>query len=184
MSTRSALFFAAAALLLGASAASAQARAFVAGGAIVPLGEFSSVGEPGPAVTSGVLLETGAGGLAVGVDVSYGRAAHSIGDTRSDVYGLMGLLAYTLRGLSSVEVMPVAGLGVLVHARRSSDSPGLDATRSGVGASLGLRAAVPVGRLSVFASGSYVLGFGHVNTAAFPLELLSLGAGVSIPFGG
>jgi hypothetical protein len=119
----------------------------------------------------------------MGVEVSYGRAPHAGDDARSDVYALMGLVAYTLEGLGSVRLTPLAGVGALMHARRSGDYPGLDATRAGPGAMLGIRATLAVGGLDAFARGSYVLGFGDANTAAFPTEFSSVAAGVAIPLG-
>lgn len=172
------------ALLLGAAAASGQTRAFVAVGGMVPLGDFASVAEPGVAVAAGVLRSAGARGLVMGLEASYGRGSHASGDARSDLYALTGLVGFALGGLGAVEVMPVAGVGALVHARRSAASPGLDATRAGPGMTLGLRATLPVSGVRVSAAGSYVLGFGDVNGPAFPTELLSVMAGVMIPFGG
>jgi hypothetical protein len=183
VSTRFPLMVSAVALLLGAGASSAQTRVFVAGGAMVPLGDFASVAEPGPGVGAGVLLGAGTRGLVMGVDASYARGSHSSGDARSDVYGLTGLIGYTLGGLGAVELTPLLGAGALVHTRRSAALPGLDATRAGPGASLGLRATFPVGGGRAFAAGGYVLGFGDVNTAAFPTKLLSLTAGVTISLG-
>lgn len=184
VSKRSSLIVPAVVFLLGAGAASAQTRAFVAGGAVLPLGDFAAVAEPGAAIAAGVLLDVGSRGLAVGVEASYGRARHSIGDARSDVYGLTGLVAYTLGGLGPVELAPTLGVGALVHARRSGDLPGLDATRAGAGATLGLRATVAVGGARAFAAGSYILGFGNVNAAAFPTEFSSVTVGVTVPLGG
>lgn len=184
VSTRFPLMVSAVALLLGAGASSAQTRAFVAGSAMVPVGDFASVAEPGAGVAAGVLLAAGTRGLAMGVGASYGRLGHSSGDARSDVYGLMALVGYTLGGLGPVELTPLVGVGALVHARRSAALPGLDATRVGAGASLDLRATLPVGGVKAFAAGSYAMGFGDVNGAAFPTELLSVTAGVTISLGG
>ncbi len=180
---RTSLVASAVALLLGSGAASAQTRVFAGGGAVVPAGEFASVADPGAALSAGVLREAGTSGLAMGVELSYGRARHSTGDARSDVYGLMGLVAYTLGDLGSVRLTPLVGVGALAHARRSGDLPGLDATRAGPGAVLGIRATLTVGGLDAFVEGSYVRGFGDANTAAFPTEFLGLTAGVTFPLG-
>ncbi len=183
MRTRSSLVASTIMLLVFGGAASAQTRVFLAGGGIVPVGDFASVADPGPTVAAGVLREAGTRGLAMGVEISYGRAPHAGGDARSDAYGLLGLVAYTFDGLGSVRLTPLVGVGALMHARRSGDFPGLDATRAGPGAMFGIRAMLPVGGLDAFAAGSYVLGFGDANTAAFPTEFLSVTAGLAIPLG-
>ena len=119
----------------------------------------------------------------MGLEASYGRGGHASGDARSDLYVLTGLVGFALGGTGRVELMPVAGVGALVHARRSASSPGLDATRTGPGVTLGLRTTLPLRSVRVFAAGSYVLGLGDVNSPAFPTELLGVTAGVTIPIG-
>ena len=168
------------ALLLGAGAAYAQTSAFVAAGAVFPVSDFAAIADPGPAVAAGVVLEGVVPRLVVGAEGSYGWAEHTLGDARSDVYSVMAFAGYPLSGLGTLEVTPLAGLGGIAHARRSEDFPGLDATRAGLGAMIGLRLAFPVGRLRGFAAGSYASGIGDMNSDAFPTETLLLTAGVTI----
>ena len=180
MALASPLPIAVAALLLGGSAASAQASAFVAAGAIVPLEDFNTVAEAGPALAAGVVFETRAPRLSAGVEGVYGWANHRLGDARSDVYALMGFAAYTLSGLGTLELRPRVGVGAIAHARRSDEFPGLDATRAGMGGMLGLHAAIPIGRVHAFASGSYVRGAGGMDSEAFPTQLVLVTAGVTL----
>lgn len=174
------LTIAAAALLLGGGAASAQASAFVSAGAVVPLQDFATVARTGPAVAAGVVFETGVPRLTAGVEGAYGWADHTFGDARSDLYALMGVAAYTLSGFGSLELRPLGGLGVLAHARRSADFPGLDATRAGLGGMVGLRAAIPIGGVHAFVSGSYLRGLGGMHSGAFPTQLALVTAGVTL----
>lgn len=180
MATPSPLTIAIAALMLAGGAVSGQASAFAAAGALVPLQDFTTVAKAGPAVVAGVVFDTDVPRLAAGLEATYGWANHRLGNARSDVYALMGFAAYTLSGFGPLEISPLLGLGAIAHARRSDDFPGLDATRAGLGGMVGLRAAIPLGRVHAFTSGSYVRGAGGMHSEAFPTQLVLLTAGVTL----
>jgi hypothetical protein len=120
----------------------------------------------------------------MGGEVSYARAGHASGDARSELAGLMAWASYRVRLTLPLDLEPWAGLGALVHARRSSDYPGLDSERAGLAAELGVRGSLPMGRLRAFAGVSYVLGLGALHTRSFPSEFASVTAGIMLPLRG
>ena len=168
-------------LFLPAAGASAQLNGYVDIGAALPAGTFAEVANPGPRVAAGALREA-ASGITFGADVAYARATHSAGEASSELIGLTAWVGYSLRA-DVVTVMPLAGVGVLSHARRADDFPGLDSTRAGAAARVGLRVSGHVGRLGLFAAGGYEKGLGSLGTSAFPSDFGTVSAGVTLPLG-
>jgi hypothetical protein len=115
--------------------------------------------------------------------VTFARATHREGNANSELIGLTAWVGYALRS-DFLTLLPHVGVGALSHARHSDDFPGLDSSRAGVAVRVGLRLSVPVGRLRVFAAGSYERGLGSLGTAAFPTELGTVSGGVALPLGG
>jgi hypothetical protein len=98
--------------------------------------------------------------------------------------GVTAWTSYVLRPFEALELEPWVGVGAQTHARRSSDSPGLDTTRGGFTAELGMRASTPVGRLRIFVSGRYVWGLGALRKPSFPSDVVGTTLGATLPLGG
>jgi hypothetical protein len=171
----------AALLASGAAGAAAQTRAYLEVGAALPAGDFASIAQAGPLVAGGIARSVGRPGVELSVEVAYARSDHVHGNARSDVVSLTAWAGYTIRGLGSIEVMPLVGLGAVAHSRRSRDYPGLDSTRWGRAARLGLSVSAPTGGVRVSAAAGYLRGVGDFATGAYPTQLASVMLGVSIP---
>lgn len=172
----------AALLVLPSAPASAQLGVYVEAGAAIPTRTFADVANAGPRFAAGIARGADTPGPAFGADVGYARATHTSGDANSELIGLTAWVGYSMRA-DFLTVLPHVGVGALSHARQSDDFPGLDSSRAGVAARVGLRLVVPVGRLRVFAAGSWEKGLGSLGTPAFPTELRTVGAGVTLPLG-
>ena len=166
-----------------ASPARAQASVYLEAGVAIPGGRLGAIASPGPLVAGGVAMRGSEPGLGMGAHVSYARMQHSSGDARSDVMGVTAWTSYAVRPLEALELEPWIGAGALTHARQSSDYPGLDTTRGGFTAELGVRASTPVGRVRVFVSGRYVWGVGKLRTP-FPSDFAGTALGLMLPLGG
>jgi len=168
---------------LGAPAR-AQTSIYAEVGAAVPSGRFSAIASPGAWIAAGAVRRGNPAGLGMGVAVSYARAEHSSGDARSDLTGVTAWTSLAIRPLEAFEFEPWLGMGVQAHARRSSDYPGLDATRAGCTVELGARASAPIGRLHVFVAGRYRWGLGALRSPAFPSDVVITTLGVQLPLVG
>jgi hypothetical protein len=167
--------------LLSPVAAVAQAAVFVGAAAAIPVGDFGGVADLGYQGRAGATVDLASTGFVVGVAGFYGSHPHEISGDRSDLYGATVTGGYEIAEASGVRVTAWAGLGGMIHARKSDTFPGLDASKRGLTVSAGGSAVRPVGRVSVFLSALYTRGLGDLGTSAYPTELVTLGAGVAVP---
>lgn len=166
--------------------APAQARSqsltlFAAGAAAVPVGGYRGVADLGYQGFLGAETDLGRTALTVGAAAFYGANPHGIAGERSKLYGVSVLAGYTVAQPYGVDLSLLAGLGAMIHARRSDAFPGLDASKRGLSVSTGVSLSRPVGRMGVFVSGLYVRGLGKLNSASYPTELFLVAGGVSVP---
>lgn len=166
-----------------AGPAAAQITAFVGGGALVPTESFSDVADVGWLVTAGLRRTAPGSRLALGIEGVYGRAAHGTTGERSELYGGGARLGYTLYEREPVSFEISAVVDGLVHAHKSESFPGLDSNRSGLAAGAGATLRTWVGSVRPFIQGSYVRGFGGLDSTAFPTRWAGVTVGVSVPLG-
>ena len=167
--------------LLSPSGAVAQATVFAGASAAIPLGDFGAVADMGYQGRVGGMTDVGRSGFAVGATASYGSNPHEIDGEGSNLYGATVLAGYTIVETYGIRARALAGLGGMIHARKSDTFPGLDAKQSGLTVSVGGSVSRPVGRVGVFVSALYTRGLADLGTSSYPTELITLGGGVSIP---
>lgn len=174
-------------LALGAAVAAAPARIeaqadlFVGGAAVIPVGDFGAIADLGYQGLVGGTVDLGVGGFAVGGTGFYGRSPHTVDGDRSVLFGATALVGYTVAEPYGARVRGWAGLGGMVHQRRSDNFPGLDASRRGLSLSGGATVSRSVGHVAVLVSALYTRGLGDIGGSAYPTELVTLGAGLSVP---
>jgi hypothetical protein len=159
----------------------AQTAVFLDGAAAIPVGDFGGVANVGYQGRAGATVDLAGTGFVVGLAGFYGSHPHEISGDRSNLYGATVVGGYDIAEASGVRFTVWAGLGGMIHARRSDTFPGLDASKRGVAVSAGGTAGRPMGRISVFLSALYTRGLGDLGTAAYPTELVTFGAGVAVP---
>lgn len=171
-----------ASLLLLPPAVSAQAI-FVGGGAGLPLGDFGEVAEPGYQLLAGGSVEVGGTRFAVGLAGLFGRNGHALAGERSTLYSVSALGGYRAVESGATRLTLWGGLGGAVHARSSDTFPGLDASKRGLVVSAGATGSYALERVRIFLLGFYTRGLGGLGSSSYPTELVTAGAGVSIPIG-
>jgi hypothetical protein len=169
--------------LLSPSSGTAQASIFVGAAAAVPLADLGTVADVGLHGYVGGTVEVGETGFALGVTGFFSSHPHVIGGDRSDLYGANVLAGYTIAEAYEFSFTAWAGLGGMVHARKSETFPGLNASKRGLAGTVGASVSRSIGRIGLFASGLYTLGLGDLRTDSYPTEFVTLGGGVSIPLG-
>ena len=162
-------------------AVAAQTEVFVAGAAALPLGDFGEIADLGIHGQLGGTVEVGTSGFAVAASGFFGSLPHAIAGDRSDLYGATVLTGYTIVDAYELRLRTWAGVGGMVHTRKSDRFPGLDGSKRGLSVSGGAVVSRPVGRISLFGSGFYTRGLGDLGTSSYPTEFVTIGGGVSIP---
>jgi len=119
----------------------------------------------------------------VAARVVYDRNPHKVAGDRSQVYGAEVLIGYELSVAEGVELTPWGGLGGVVHSRKSSAYPGLDASQNGLMLTMGATVARAFERVTPFVSGFYARGLGDVGRDSYPTEWFTIGAGLEVPLG-
>jgi opacity protein-like surface antigen len=180
------LSVAAAALIALSVPSAANAQFYISGGATFPSGDFGDYAKTGWQIAGGYLFDLGTEGLSVGIDGFYGENKHDVGeetspglesDSKTNPYGIMGVVLYEFGLDGSVQPYAFGGLGWLAH-KFSGEIFGEDVseTDSGFGWQLGAGVAFPVSQsIALYGEGRYTAGTGDVSETKF----FSLLGGVS-----
>ncbi len=161
---------------------SGQLGVLAGAAASVPLGPYGDVATLGVQGRLGVVLGQDAG-LRFAAHGFWDRNPHRIPADHSVVYGLNVLVGFGLSAAYELVVTPWTGLGGAVHARRSEQFPGLNASRRGLAVTAGATVARPMGGFSPFLSAFYERGLGGLDSDRYPTGWLTVGGGVEIPLG-
>ena len=171
----------AAMMVLRPLGSAAQVSVFVGGAAAIPVADLGAIADLGFQGFVGGTAEVSPTGFVLGATGFFGNNRHELAGEGSDLYGATVLAGYTIAEAYGLLARAWAGVGGMVHAVKSDTFPGLNATQRGLTVSAGGSVSRPVGRVSVFVSGLYTRGLGHLGSSSYPTELVTLGGGVSIP---
>jgi hypothetical protein len=157
----------------------AQVSLTLGAGASVPLGGYGDVAELGAEGRVGARLPLDSS-VRLAADAFFVRNGHDVDGDHSELYGVNVLVGYALEVGTGLDLTPWGGVGGVVHARKSSSFPGLNASRRGVAVTVGLTLSKALGRMSPYLSSFYARGVGDLGTDSYPTEWLAIGAGVEI----
>jgi len=158
---------------------SAQASVFLGGGLTIPTGEYSDYAKTGWNGFGGVLFAVGEAGLAVGAEGFFGSNSHDYEGDKTNLYGGMGLVSYSIDTGSSAAPFVFGGVGYMTHSYKSDDFPDDEGSASGLAAGFGGGVSFPLGGVNGILAGSFVSGFGDIDGT----HLVGINAAVQIPFG-
>ncbi len=159
---------------------SAQTSIFVMGGMAVPNADYSEYAENGWMAQAGVGVPLGAGAVTLGASGFYGVNNHAPppdGD-KTNLYGALGFLQYTIGDPTTVSPYVYAGGGFMVHAYKSETFA--EDSASGLAATAGTGVNVPLGGILGFVEAEYLTAFGDVDGT----DLFVISAGVVFEVGG
>lgn len=162
---------------------SAQTTLIVGGGALLPSEGLADVADVGYLVNGGVRRRVRGSSLSLGLVGSFGRAAHGLAGEHSVLYGVAGLVGYTVYAGGPLSVELSGTVGGFSHRHTSTSFPGLDSSRSGLTAGAGTTVWARFDAIRPFVEAAYVRGFGDLDSAAFPTRWVSVVGGVAIPLG-
>lgn len=169
--------------LLAPHHASAQIAIQVGGAATFPLGDgvddYGSYAKTGWMAAAGVNVPIGEAGLGVGAAGFFGSNNHETDGEKTNLYGILGTVGYTISTGAPIMPYVYGGLGFMTHAFKS-DTLGDDSASAlawGGGAGIGF----PLGGIGGSIEGFYLAGTGDDLSGT---KLFGVGAGISIPLGG
>ncbi|MGE0159734.1 MAG: hypothetical protein AB7T31_10015 [Gemmatimonadales bacterium] len=159
--------------------ASAQASIFVMGGATVPIGDYADYANTGWMAQAGAVFPVGPMGLSVGAGGFYGVNNHTVDGDKTNLYGGLGFLQYTIGDAAAFSPYVYAGGGFMTHSYKSDTFP--EGSGSGLAVTAGAGVNIPLGGATGFAEGEYLTGLGDEVDGT---DLFAISAGVSFSVGG
>jgi hypothetical protein len=165
----------------------AQASAqgvFLGAGATFPTADYADFGD-GDGAKTGYMLIGGVSYPIIADDLSvfgegfFGANSHEYEGDKTNLYGAMGGLLYDFADEGSAGLYTFAQLGLMVHSYKSDDFAEFEDSDAGFGLGFGAGFGFPLGSISGFVEGRYMLGvYDQQNTSFWGLN-----GGISIPFG-
>jgi hypothetical protein len=160
--------------------ASAQASIFLMGGLAVPTGDYGEYADAGWLAQGGVTIPVGTAGVSIGAGGFYGVNNHGdIDGDKTNLYGGLGFVQYSIGDAASVSPYVYAGLGFMTHSYKSDTFP--EGSGSGLAGTGGAGVNVPLGGVLGFVEGQYLTGFGDEIDGT---DLFALSVGVAFNVGG
>lgn len=164
--------------LVSARSLSAQNITFgVAGGLLMPMGDYNTADKPGFIVGAGVRIPIGTAPVAVRLEGTYSQTSHDGIDGKTKIIGGMVSLVYAFQAGTSVTPYVLGGIGYY-NGKVTVPSQQIDVSESKVGFGGGAGLRFPMGGASLFVEARYM----SIQTSGSSLTYLPIIAGVS--FGG
>lgn len=168
----------AAVCLVGAGSLSAQNITFgVAGGLLMPMGDYNTADKPGFIVGAGVRIPVGTAPVAVRLEGTYSQTSHDGIDGKSKIIGGMASLVYAFQGAGSVTPYVLGGVG-FYNLKVTVPSASFDTSTSKIGFGGGAGLRFPMGGAALFVEARYM----NIATSGGATTYVPIIAGVS--FGG
>ena len=166
------------ACLVGVGSLSAQNITFgVAGGLLMPMGDYNTVDKPGFIVGAGVRIPIGTAPVAVRIEGTYSQTSHDGIDGKSKIMGGMASLVYAFQAGGSVTPYVLGGIG-FYNLKVTVPSASVDTSTSKIGFGGGAGLRFPMGSASLFVEARYM----NIATSGGSTAFVPIIAGVS--FGG
>ncbi len=163
--------------LVSASSLSAQNITFgVAGGLLMPMGDYNTADKPGFIAGAGVRIPIGTAPVAVRLEGTYSQTSHDGVGGKTKIIGGMASLVYAFQAGGSVTPYVLGGLGYYNAKVDVTGFGSASESKFGFGGGGGLR--FPMGGASLFVEARYI----SVQTSGSALAFVPIIAGVS--FGG
>lgn len=164
-------------LAVAAMPAQAQVTFGVAGGLLMPTGDYGTVDKMGFIGGVGVRFPIGTAPVSVRLEGTYSQTSHDGIDGKTKIMGGMASLVYMFQAGGSVTPYVLAGVGYY-NGKVTVPSLNIDESESKVGFGGGAGLRFPMGSASLFAEGRYI----NIATSGSATTFFPILVGVS--FGG
>ena len=169
--------------VLAPGQASAQVSIRAGAAATFPLGDgvddYGSYAKTGWMASAGVNLPLGDAGLSVGADGFYGSNSHEDAGDKTNLYGVLGTVGYTISTGGSIAPFVAGAVGFMTHAYKSDTFGDDSASALAWGGVAGV--GFPLGGIGASIEGFYLAGTGDDLSGT---KLFGVGASINIPLGG
>jgi hypothetical protein len=157
----------------------AQATIILGAGATIPMSEYADYAKLGWLGHAGVEFPA-ATNVAVGVHGFYGSNSHDYAGDKTNLYGGVGTVGYTIPTSGSVMPQIWGGAGYMVHSYKSEDFPAFEGSDGSLAALVGAGLGFPLGSVAAALNVYFLTGFGENDETRY----LGIDLGVGIPLGG
>ena len=159
--------------------------AFLGAGVTVPTGDYSDFGDgdganSGFMAIGGVTFPMGEGPLSIVGEGFYGMNNHEYEGDKTNLYGAMAGLLFDPSTEGEAGAYAFGQAGLMVHDYKSDDFSEFEGSETGFAFGGGVGYGFPLGSLSAWAEGRYMVGLFDDGNTTFA----GIMAGLSFPLGG